>query len=345
MKLTRTVRPADISVVIQGPLYRNLDPAHGIDACLASVRRHLPGAEIIISTWKGENVEGLEADQIIQSEDPGFMEDWSGNQINTNRMIRSTAAGIKCATRPYVLKFRADFLLTGDSLAHVGQLDDEASSGPRLFDSPITLTNLFIRNPLRMPALFHISDLVSFGTRQDMLTLWDHPNFTYEELFTPCPNTNPFGNFMGYSNIRLIPEQALMLATLRKVGIHISLRHPCQISRAHLRLWDETLILNFRVIDWQSSAISFPERFSSIYLDTLYSIDEIHSLAGMSVAQQSRRLNKLLLNKYVLCYFKPSWWISFCSITLFTLSPNLARWVRTRWRRVNKLQHPDSGRI
>lgn len=51
-----------ISVVIQGPLYRNLSPQRNIFACIASVRTHLPHAEVIVSTWCHEDTSTVEAE-------------------------------------------------------------------------------------------------------------------------------------------------------------------------------------------------------------------------------------------------------------------------------------------
>ncbi|MCF5429748.1 WavE lipopolysaccharide synthesis family protein, partial [Pseudomonas syringae] len=48
-----------ISVVIQGPLYRNLSSKRNIFACIASIRTHLPDAEIIVSTWRHEDTSGV----------------------------------------------------------------------------------------------------------------------------------------------------------------------------------------------------------------------------------------------------------------------------------------------
>lgn len=330
----------DISVVIQGPLYRHLAPERGVEACLASVRRNLPGAEIIVSTWAGEDIEGLDADLIVLSAKPEAMTDCAGNQINTNRMLVSTAAGIRRATRGHVLKLRADLLLTGDVLLRLGRMEMQAP-GPALFETPITLTNLFIRNPLRMPLLFHISDLLAFGRREDMLRFWDHPPFDHSELFHTRPNRNPFGGIMGYSNLRLVPEQALMLATLRKQGIPTQLRHPCELRADHLRLWDQVLLRNFRVIDWREAAVDFPQRLLAIHLDSLYSTKEIALLAGQKSQQRYRRM---LVSNYVLCWLSFAWWKSAIAILLFTASPNVARRMRSLWRRLKGVVHPDSGR-
>lgn len=56
----------EISIVIQG----KVDIEKTLK-CIESVREYLPGAEIILSTWKGENVKGLDYDQVIFSDDLG----------------------------------------------------------------------------------------------------------------------------------------------------------------------------------------------------------------------------------------------------------------------------------
>ncbi|MFH7346761.1 WavE lipopolysaccharide synthesis family protein, partial [Pseudomonas syringae group genomosp. 7] len=79
---------------------------------ITSIRAHLPHAEFIVSTWRHEDISAVEAVQLILSDDPGTFVDYAGNKININRMLRSTLCGIQIASRPYVLKMRADHNLT-----------------------------------------------------------------------------------------------------------------------------------------------------------------------------------------------------------------------------------------
>ena len=55
----------DISVVVQGAIDKKLTPI-----CLKSIRKYLPGAEIILSTWEGSDVENLDFDTIVLNHDP-----------------------------------------------------------------------------------------------------------------------------------------------------------------------------------------------------------------------------------------------------------------------------------
>lgn len=336
-----------ISVVIQGPLCRNVGSDRNIFACIRSIRTHLPHAEIIVSTWRNEDTSAVEADRIIVSDDPGPFIDDAGNQINTNRMLRSTLCGIQAATRRYVMKMRADHNLTSAALAVTGKADDTEPDNAPLFDTPITTTTLYIRNPERFPMLFHISDLVQFGTRDAMLVMWEHPLFERTELFNEKPSRNPFGNFIGYTSARMVSEQALMLCVMRKRGIDARLEKPCQVGLSNLKLWDRVLRCNFRVLNHYEAGVDFPERFiaNGYMLKTLYTANDIEQLKRLGPAAYRLRIVRIWLNQYVLNCLRPGWWISFATVALFSLSPPLARVVRSCWRKYRKLVHAASFRV
>jgi len=333
-----------ISVVIQGPLYRGCWVERGVDACIASVRRHLTDAEIIVSTWTQENVDNLDVDQLIISTDPGSFEDCSGNMININRQLVSTLAGIKAATRPYVMKFRADLNLTSSIFASIGSFQNgSAFVQQRLFKEPITLTTLFIRDPAWFPMLYHISDLAQFGRREDMLEFWNQPVFSEDALFFSQPRKKSFGRYQGFSRMKMYPEQALMIGMLRKRGFPIQLDHPCQIRAKDLDLWEGILSSNFHVLDYKNSGIDFPERmFNSLVSQrTIFAAKAIHKMAKHTPMQRRLRRVRVWLNQYVLCYCQLAWWVSTTSSILFPISPPLAKRIRHIWRRARGHLRPS----
>jgi hypothetical protein len=347
MRSLAAVDSTEISVVIQGPLNRDLSPERNIFACIASIRAHLPHAEIVVSTWQHEDASAIDADRIIVIDDPGFFVDESGNQININRMLSSTSAGIQAATRPYIMKLRSDHNLTSAALAVVGKLEHSAAGEPKLFDTPITLTTLYIRDPQQVPMLFHISDLVQFGTREAMLALWDQPLLKEEDVFSSRPSRNPFGNFQGYSSAYRVPEQSLMLGAMRMQGIDVALTGPCQVGKANLKLWDSILTLNFRVLDYRNAGVDFPERFlNNVFsLKTIYSASDIEHLNRLGPMGYQLRMARIWINQYPLSCIRPAWWISLASIILFSVSPALAKIVRSHWRKIRKLTHAGSDRV
>ncbi|MBP5107241.1 WavE lipopolysaccharide synthesis family protein [Pseudomonas protegens] len=337
----------DISVVIQGPLYRALAPSRGIDACVAAVRRHLPHAEIVISSWADEVLSGIDADVVITTADPGVLWDFNGNRHNTNRQLASTLTGIRTASRSYILKLRSDHILTGSNIAVMGAYDPRIPLTARLLRQPITVTTLFIRNPVKVPLLFHLSDLVQFGTHEDMLMFWDQELRLQEEVFAPSPYKNPIGNFVGYSAMRMTPEQCLMLGFMRKKGYDISLQKPGDISPELVELSEGLLSENFTVLDWETSQVDFPERFrkTGYSLKTIYKASELATAGNLSPAAKKARYRKIWLNKYVFNFGRVAWWIALASILLTSVSPNIAKSARAAMRKLRGLEHPNNDRV
>jgi len=329
-KITST----DITVVIQGLLYRDHEEGDLAARCITSIRRHLPQAEIIISTWHHQDVNGLENDKIIYSDEPPGLADINGNTNNIFRQIASTRSGIEAASRPYILKFRADHFLNNDNIATVR--DYPATLSAKIFKQPITLTNFFVRNPVHLPILFHVSDLVQFGRKEDMLDLWSAPLPDIKDIrHRKLPKFRVFGYFAGYTSFSQVPEQTLTLCWLKKHGYEIQLPHACYTTYPLFKLWEQLLTDHFHVLNWQRSGVEYPERFHySFYTRHANYTEEDLDGVRSSLRGKFYRLRyvRLLLNKYFTCWFDKAFLRSFASIILFSLSPELARKMRENYR-------------
>lgn len=159
----------DISIVISGPV---LGTAHDgqfytREAC-KSARLHFWNSEVILSTWGGENISGIDYDVLVQSEDPG------PNEGNINRQICSRLAGIKKASREYVLSIRSESVI--NSVAFLDFVDKyKLHAEDRRY--------IFLNNRIIIPAsypaargeLFHIGDWYFFGHKEDLIRLWNIP--------------------------------------------------------------------------------------------------------------------------------------------------------------------------
>ena len=96
----------DISMVVQGAVDKVNTPC-----CLKSIRKHLPGAEIVLSTWEGTDIAGLDYDQVIFNKDPGACRDGKTNiPNNLNRQLVSSQNGIKAARKRFCAKVRSDLI-------------------------------------------------------------------------------------------------------------------------------------------------------------------------------------------------------------------------------------------
>ncbi|WP_051594076.1 WavE lipopolysaccharide synthesis family protein [Butyrivibrio sp. AE3003] len=200
----------EISIVVQGAITSNKTRK-----CLLSVRKILPDAELILSTWEGMDVAGLEYDKVIFSSDPGgnrlFQEDeYTIN--NVNRQILSTNAGIKATSKKYVIKMRTDFELISNKFLRIYEKYDKVYSSYSFFSHPIICCELFSRNPrvkyAPFSVCFHPSDIFYFGLKDDLEELFSIPLYN-------CKETELL-NLLFNGTICLFPEQYIWTCYLRK---------------------------------------------------------------------------------------------------------------------------------
>ncbi len=248
------VSDRDVSVVVQGPATGTLA------GVVASVRSHLPRAELIVSTWEGADVQGLDVDHLVLSPDPGSRPyvDHLGQEmerrLNTNRMLLSTQAGLALATREYAVKLRNDTPLL--SAAVLEWCADQGPAGPahlRLFSQRIVMPHVAVRPADAMRGyLFHPSDIVHVGRRADLVSLWQADLIDEDENATWfASRTRPEPDLVPVQ-MRYFNEQVLWLSALSRHGIETGYEHLGQYDAAVALLSEQTLVANFELVeDWQ----------------------------------------------------------------------------------------------
>lgn len=217
----------DISVVMQGPVEWAHDPLSGLGVTLAlyqNVRKLLPGAEVILSTWEGQKIDDFGFDKVVLSEDPGPQGTWpSFVPNNINRQIVNTVAGLKAATRKYALKIRTDMVLKGvDFIEYFEKAAPLKVDKRNIFSRPIVTNNLTSRNSLEIlkqlpnhPLPFHPSDHASFGLREDILALWDIPLQSDDDAYHFLDMSQP-NRFRLADLSKLAPEQYVLTSAIAK---------------------------------------------------------------------------------------------------------------------------------
>lgn len=156
------IKLSNISIVVQGAV-SSITPK-----VLENLRKIFLGAEIILSSWEGSDVNELLYDKVILSKDPGGTvgDKVSGVLNNVNRQITSTKAGIDAATRQYILKTRTDIIFNNNGfLEYFGKYDNKDSG---VLKNRILICNYFTRNPRVMRLCFHPSDWIVFGNSDDI---------------------------------------------------------------------------------------------------------------------------------------------------------------------------------
>ncbi len=173
----------EITVVVQGAVDREKTPI-----CLKSIRKELPGAFIILSTWEGTDVEGLEYDEVVFCEDPGGFDELNvpfSPKNNINRQIVSTYKGLLQTKTAYAMKLRTDFYLSGDGFKEYFNIYNRECTEYKIFEHKVICCELYSRNPRYifsdMKRAYHPSDIFFFGYTKDLVRLFDVPLFSKED--------------------------------------------------------------------------------------------------------------------------------------------------------------------
>lgn len=227
---------AEITVVVQGPVVASKDRAmdEGItETCLASVREHLPGAHILLSTWEGQPVEGLDVDELLLNKDPGsnvteFDAQGNADASNNNRQVVSSREGLKRVKTRYAMKLRSDNLLVGDQFKTLQRAFNKRSDVDRFFKERVVVNNTFTRAYAKSArAVFHLCDFFYFGLTEDVLSLWNFDNLPDLE-FDQARKCLP--QYHGAPDYKIDCTQKLLLRALQKFDPALEIAHLNDVS-------------------------------------------------------------------------------------------------------------------
>ena len=219
------VASRDLSIVIQGPVSgTSREPNKYTKECLATSRKFFPDAEIVFSTWEGENISGLEYNQLVVSKAPKLekclYEDMTEHFLSINHLLLSSQKGLNVTTRPYVIKMRSDMAIKSNKcLEFIGKYTDydQNSLQWKVFTQRlITLPQL---NPNRVEQWFpySICDWIQIGLREDVINLYDVPFVDIDGI----PRRK--GMKYIYADDYLGAEQYLFHSILEKNGLPVKL--------------------------------------------------------------------------------------------------------------------------
>ncbi len=250
------INTSDISVIVQGAVDKKLTPK-----CLRSIRKYLPSAEIILSTWEETDTNGLDYDKLVLNKDPGntIIDEVHNTSNNVNRQIVSTKQGLFAATRKYALKLRSDMALTGTNFINefCKYYDAPQTVDNKLFKHRIVINNFYCANPYRTRFLFHISDWCQFGQIDDLIDLWDIPmEPEQQQLYFKShkkPQFDPIPSWL----MRYIPEQYILTACVRKHKINPGIEWYADINPKSLEISEKIFANNIIILNYEKFGINF----------------------------------------------------------------------------------------
>lgn len=275
----------DISVVVQGAV------GTATPECLTSVRRFLPGAEIILSTWAGADTGGLDFDILVQSPDPGgirhdfAIQNVKNSTNNFNRQLLSTNAGLAKATRSYALKLRSDLILQGAGFLAYWDLFPARNRVYSFFKHRALCGSLYAREHSDQygngfPLPFHPTDFWFFGFCDDLRDYFDCPQQTATEggnWAFKYPNRVPYATQLW----RYAPEQYFCLNWVKKHWQDVFFEDWSDWNAENIELSNQILYNNFIFLGYRQTGIYSPK-----YLNVAKKEEELQGLISYQRFQE-----------------------------------------------------------
>lgn len=257
------INPNQISVVVQG-----LTDKKETKKCLNSIRKYLSGAEIILSTWEGADVSSLDFDTVIFNKDPGsviFTTDGVNVHNNLNRQLLSTQAGIKKATRPYILKLRSDLILSHNGFLDYFDKYQARCDKYKLFERKILVSTLYtrkfvIKHETKETCFtpFHISDWFFFGLAEDIKKYFLDTPLVKEPEYSTYFNNHPEKADKRYHTVSCYqypPEQYLMFSCVKRNFPEIEMDDLTDVTPENILQSEIAVVNNFIVLEYKQHGI------------------------------------------------------------------------------------------
>ena len=264
--MSEKINSNEISVIVQGPVSETETLK-----CLKSVRRHLPEAEIILSTWEGSDISSFDGlyDILVENKDPGnaLLRENAGKKLynNLNRQLLSTQEGLKKASRKYAMKLRSDMILADDRFLNSFDRFQKHSENYVLFKHKILTCSLFTRFYIYCSAIdkkilipFHISDWWFFGLKEDIDKYFletepvKEPDFSTYFSFEENKNKpNPYGKV----KIKFAPEQYFGYSCFSRNFKDIYMQDSADFNDELCEKARQCLVNNFVILEFKHSGI------------------------------------------------------------------------------------------
>lgn len=255
------IESKNISVVIQGAASRETI------ILIRSIRKYLPESEIVLSTWKGSELNDFDCDKLILNEDPGAISAVfdKTRPYNLNRQIVSTRNGICVSTRPYVLKLRSDMELKGSGFLAFWDQYQKRDQQYVFAKHKIIIPALYTikgeySNGKFHPTPFHISDWFAFGTKADIAALFSVPLVDAKEFsryFVYHPKPREYNiPWLNERYWRFPPEQYFGVCYARKWNANLNFSSCLSYDEVDFNASERFLVNNFIVLETNDSQIT-----------------------------------------------------------------------------------------
>lgn len=217
------MKNANITFLVQGPVRERTKDA------LKSIRHFFPGSIIVLSTWKGENISGLDYDKLVLSDDPGPLYIYQKGEIvgqeNTNRQILSVVNAIPHVETLYCVKTRTDIEFTNNCFLNL--YSDSVEKYPRdkevsRLKQRVLISSINTPNPnCFLRYVCQISDWFFFGLTEDIKKIWCQKLIPQSEYYHNEDEVPDKAYKNGFLFGRFSSEQIITIGFLRKYSTNL----------------------------------------------------------------------------------------------------------------------------
>jgi hypothetical protein len=230
---------------------------------LESIKTYLPGSEIILSTWEGADVSGLDYDILVLNKDPGASSYDNIRQArnNINRQLRSTKNGIARATRKFILKLRSDLILESSTFLFYFDKFPIYDPACHVFTRRLMVPSLFSRffsSETGQPTPFHLSDWWFFGLVEDIRAYFDETSLVNIEEYSDYkklryPDKRPYRDAL----FRYTPEQYFCYSFFKRHMPELHFDDWTDFNDENIWFSEKLIANNFIILDpWQHEIIN-----------------------------------------------------------------------------------------
>jgi len=243
MKLSENIDSKDISIVVQGDFRGD-----SIILCIESLKKFLPQAQLIVSTWDHCDLGKLDKfkiDDLVTTEMPkatsnkiygdviskSIRHEWN----NANLSIVGVQLGLERVTRKYTLKIRPDSEVRSLDFINYFRLNLKRDNNYKVFEQRIVCQHAF--SPVRYGP-FIVGDHFFFGLSQDLQSLWNVGLIPSEDELIQM-------DFEDLNNFNINPESLITRQALAKKLNFIPQSHPFKKNKNSIKLGEKAIVNNF----------------------------------------------------------------------------------------------------
>lgn len=280
------LKSSDITFVVAGLILEEGEFA--TIHCLRSIRCFYPDSTIILTTWKGQDISGI--DDLfeeclildIPKEKPAYANceghPLSNKPYTVNRQQFMMHTALLKVKTEYCVRLRSDYVLTRDKMIQYYEtfstVFSKSDARYQFLQNRILTHNFFMTRPDLVGGgfSFAVSDCFHFGKTEDLLKLWDGHQETYSDLTYFRNGKNKHLNNIDMLGSRYNAEQSFLMSPIKKYLPFIELPTYYRDNEKHSFIFESQKVIVSNFLIGNSEQIGLKCKFDQLDPAVLYSL-------------------------------------------------------------------------